>query len=697
MKHLLTTIACVLVTLFTTNSNGQNKYPSDNRNAIILQDSNDITISGKKAGFIYFHVERKIKVKIISTKGKDLYANILLPETFDPSYIYHNADIRNPNNCFSGIKLIQFEGTIKKFDGKTVKAQINQTINTVTSVGSNDFFVYYDQPKISITNLDTGDILSLQYSYEMPYNENFEKVTSFRIFFNGVNDKVDYNLHLSCDDGLNLKIKYFNNANPDTIVIAEQLTNYTWHLSNLAGSIDEAGGRPYTELPYILITIKPSALIYELPYSFEERYIPLYAIAASIKESSILGVLKATDQGVKNKSYIAIDNFIREHTQTITGDSLGYVKLVTIHNFIVDEFDYDSDTTYFKKEDLRKERIGEYVANHTIRELSRYTMYASLISKLDLGFYTAYVADTRVGIISDEFVSPMFDNDFLIAAVLKNNTLQLIYPKRSKFGYYIDEVPFYYENTTARLVSLDDYQDMKSQINEGFRKMNTPTSSFNDNDRKSNVLVTSDLDNLTTTFTAKISLKGQYSTLMRGQYLYGSMDKSINELYGVKIYEINPNVKLIQKEVNIVQKVFPFKTDVKLVYTCDSLIKKIGENQYSLNTMNWFRHIIYNDIESGSRNLNYFPDFKGKDTYSYIVTFSKNIEIVKPIENINIENDFGTLIITCSQNQPNSIMISSYFLTKTDKIPADKISQVQSIFAKIQELNNQSIVFKTTD
>jgi hypothetical protein len=696
MKNSFSLLIVLVGSLFYYSCIGQNMTSPENENAIILSDSNNILITGKKAGFIYFMIGRDVKVKIINSKGKDQYSKILFPESLDPSYIYHNADVRNPNNCFSRLKIERCFGTIIKPNGKTENAIISQTTNSVTSVGMNNYFVHYDQPQININNLAVGDILSLHYSYDVPYNDNYEKLTTFRVFFNGPDYKDNYNLHLSCDDELNLKLKYYNDANPDTMITKEQAANFYWKRTKLTGSIDEIGSKPYLELPYIQVTIKPSTLIYELPNSFEQRYIPLYAFAASLKEQEILNIVRAINQGVKNKSYIAIDNFVAENTKDITKDSLGYVKLVTIHNQIVDNFKYDNDTTYFNRDDPRMERIGEYVASQTIREISRYTMYAALISKLDLSFYTAYIADTRVGMISDDFVGPMFDNDFLFGVVLKNNTVQLIYPKKSKFGYYTDEVPFYFENTTARLVCLDDYQDYKKPINESFRKLHTPYSSFDDNDRKSNILVNADLDKLTTTFTAKIVLRGQYSTLTRGLYQYGYIDKSINGMYAKRIFEIRPDVKLLENETHVIQKVFPFKTEVKLKYSSDSIIKKTGDNKYSLNLMNWFMHVC-NNLNSETRITNYYPDFKGKDTYSYIITFNKNIELLNQIENINIENNFGNFVISFSQNQPNTLIISSFFLTKTDKVTPDKFSDVTSIFTKIQELNRQKIEFKIVD
>jgi hypothetical protein len=168
-------------------------------------------------------------------------------------------------------------------------------------------------------------------------------------------------------------------------------------------------------------------------------------------------------------------------------------------------------------------------------------------------------------------------------------------------------------------------------------------------------------------------------------------------MYAEKIYDLKPGIKLLENEVHVIQKVFPFKTEVKVKYSSDSLIKKTAENRYSLNLVNWFMHVVNNDLITETRSISYYPDFKGKDTYSYIVTFNKNIELLKPVENINIDNDFGDFVISFAQNQPNSLIISSYFLTKADKVAPEKISEVKSIFSKIKELNCKTIDFKIID
>jgi len=662
--------------------------------AIIKQEKNSISVTGKKSGLINFNFRKEITVQILDSAGLKKYSRYLFPESYDPTYIYHASEVRNPVNCFSKIKMISFDAKLKSKTGNEKKPQILITNNTIKSAVMNNLYGRYDQPQYVIQNLEIGDELTLVYEYYAPYRDNYEKLTSFRIFFNTSDLIEKYELEISYEKELNTTLKYYNSGDPDTSITSEGVVTLFWKKTNLAGCMDELGSRPYLSLPYLLFTIKPYELLYTLPYSFEEKFIPLYTLAVYNREQDFINILRAIDQGVKDKQYLLIEKFITEQSKDITNDTLGYQILVKLVNFISDEFIYDPDTAVFKGDDIRKERLGEYIEGKTIREISRFNLYAALISKAGLGYYSGYLVDKRVGEICNEFITPMFENDFLLVPVLKNQTVQLVIPKKSRFGYYISETPFYYENVKVRLVSLADYKDIKSPIFEGFRSMFTPSSNMEENDRKCNVKVDVDLDQLSASFFTKIILRGQYSTLCRPVYQYDICDNTINPMYCKKIYDFIPDVKLIKKEVNIAEKVFPFKTEVNLQYSSENLVKKISDGKYKIDLANLFQHIIYENFNSENRTLDFYADFVGKDMYTYFFTFNKNIEVTKAISKVDISNDFGDLIVDVDFSQTNQLRITTYFLVKSEKVPVAKIEQVKNIYDKIVELNNSSIEFK---
>jgi hypothetical protein len=679
---------------FTDDTTNQKIVRPLNKDVLIIDENNDIDITGVKAHFISFSISKKLKFKVLNANGVKRFSKFILPEAFDPTNILHFPKDRNYTFTYANLKCKYFKGLIKKANGEIIEAKIEQTILPVKMVVvENNTYGNYQKYVFQISNMEEGDEVSIDYNYTIRYIDNFGMLCSFRIFFNSDADKELYQLTLSHQSDLNIDICYNNNAEPDKTTVQENTKVYHWTKNNLSGCIKEEGSIPYLSLPYLTFTIKPLELLYTLPYSFEEKYVPIYAYLAYQREKMHLGIAKSISQNVKTKQLLQFQNFINTETNDIKGDSLNYQKLMKIQNKIVDEFSFDNDTNFFKRIDIKDPTIGEDVTRMVLRDINRNELYVAAILKLGLSYFTAYVSDNRTGEINKNYFAPIYNNDYLFAIVLKNNAVQYLYPKKAKFGYYLNEMPFYFENTKAMLVSLDDYQNYKNPINDNPRQIKLPNSNINDNIRKNNILVKVNTDSLSASFDAKINLSGQYSTLTRGVYQYDYKDESVNQLYNKKIWEINDKVHLISKEINVTKKEFPFPTIVTAQYIDKSLLKKNGD-LYTLNLKNWFNHIIYQNIDTLNRQLDFYPDFAGKDSYVYYIQFDKNIKLMTPLKNTEIKNEFGDLIINYTLVGHDAVRITSLFSTKKNRIVADRIKTVSSIYDKIFELDNSLITFK---
>jgi len=676
------------------NAFNNNISDSLKKDAVIISENNTIEVIGKKSDFINFSITKKIKIKILTLSGVERFSKFTLPEEFDPSYISHFPPDRNYTYVFSNLKCTYFKATAITKNGEKKDIKIINTIEPVKMVvveknkyGNFNKYVY------KIDNLNIGDEVSIEYNYFIPYLDNFGVLSSFRIFFNSDILKENYQLTISHSSELNVNINYHNNANPDSTKILNNTKVYYWNKNKLNGCIHEDGSRPYLSLPYVIFTIKPYELLYTLYGSFEEKYIPFYALYSHIREKNHVAIMASIQQGVNTKELRQIAEFVKTETEDIKNDSLGYLKLMKIHNKIADEFKFENDIAYFKDIDNFDPKMGQDINSKVIRDICRYDIYVALILKLELNYFTAYVCDKRMGEINDQYFSPMFDSDYLFAVTLKNHLIQYLYPKKANFGFYLNELPFYFENTYTRLVILSDYSPHKEAINERIRLRKLPNSKINDNVRKSNILVKINLDSLSSIFNAKINLSGQYSTLTRGLYQCNYKDETINKLYNKKISELNDQVKIISQETKVTNKEFPFQAVVNTRYYSNNLLKKNGDT-ISLNLNKWFNHIIYNDLDINNRKLDFYPDFCGKDSYVYYIQFNKNIKLISTFDTTEIKNEFGELTISIEQVSPDAVKISSFFVTTNDGITAGKIIKVKEIYNKIQELNNSFLLFK---
>ena len=86
--------------------------------AIILDESITIEITGVKSDFIEYSIKKKLRVKLLSTEGAKKFSTISLPETFDPTYIAHFPEKRKYTILPLRIKYNYFVRTITTGKGE---------------------------------------------------------------------------------------------------------------------------------------------------------------------------------------------------------------------------------------------------------------------------------------------------------------------------------------------------------------------------------------------------------------------------------------------------------------------------------------------------------------------------------------------------------------------------------------------------
>tara|TARA_R110002049_G_scaffold298444_3_gene488168 strand:- start:1560 stop:2897 length:1338 start_codon:yes stop_codon:yes gene_type:complete len=439
----------------------------------------------------------------------------------------------------------------------------------------------------------------------------------------------------------------------------------------------------------MVISILPVSLYYKLPDSFLEKYLPTYSIYANRRESEHLAVVRSMNQEVHTPDLEKLYKYISSHADKFPYDETGYETLKSIHTDITDRFTYEDDNDWMNENDSRGERLGAFMEKGVVREINRYTNYISIARRLNLIYFTAYLCDNRVGHLEGSYYSPMYDNDYLITPILKNNMLVYLYPKNKEFGYYINELPFYFTNTTVRFVHLYDYLVTNNEKLEVPRETVIRVSEKDENIRRTNVSVSVNTTNLTVDFKAKVNLLGQFSTVGRGIYQKDYRDRSINPKYSQKLWGLDKDF-IVEKE-SFEMKAFepPYTANVEGLYSGNHLISKV-ESNYEIDISNWFNHIIEQEVNSNDRHLDFYSDFRLKDSYVYYFQFDKDV-VVSGISDKLIENEFGKYEFTLSQLNPRTVKITSYLEIDALLIPSEKILAVESIFNSIVNSNQQKI------
>jgi hypothetical protein len=512
---------------------------------------------------------------------------------------------------------------------------------------------------------------------------------TFRVFFHGNFPILNKDFIFSRETGLDAEVNSFFCELKEEYGVRHN--SYVLHLEDLEPCMNESGSRPYLSLPYIIISIRPDEMVYTIPYTYQESYIPFYAFGVLNREQRHLTIARAMVEGVNNNQYNQIRKFIREQTKSLAPDETGYTKLYTVHNYIAENFKFDQDLEYFDRLDVRDERMGDYISRGVLRDRSRYNLYVALILGLELNYFTAYLADKRSGVITSEYFEPTLTNDNLFAVLLKNKNLQFLYPKKERFGYYLNEIPFYFEDVPVRLIYLDDYRDYKSAIEAKFRTINTPVSTSKDNFRNQSAKVNIDLDKLTADFDVEISLAGQFSTFGRSSYMYNTYDETVKRGYSMKFWEgISPETVPHRFEIKSISQNFPFKANMAASFRTPNCISKQNDTIY-LDLSGWFNHIIDENLQVDTRILDYYPDFKYSDTYNYQVVFNKKLKLVDKLPVLEINNEYGQFAFKCNQMLDGSLILHSKITVKSSKISAEDINLVSEIQDQIKNLNNKTI------
>ena len=692
-----TLITCVFfLSAWILNAQAQIDSPIiDAEDLIIIDESIDINIVDDRIDFMTYFISKEVSYKILSDKGIERISRIVLPEKLDPTYIFHAPKERNYSHVYSRMECEYFRGTIASEDGTSREFNLKPEIQEIKMMMKDvEYLGIYKKFIYQIEDLKVGDILTVKYKYKVPYQDSFYQLSCFRIFFNSDIPKQNYQLNISHNPELFFQTEYMNSTQPDTIIKTEKSTSYQWKRNDLFGCIDEPGARPYLSLPHVTFSPMSYDLYYTVGRSFEPRFTPFYTLYAMAREERHKPITLSVIQGVNTSQYLQIRRFVKQQSEEFKDDTLGIRKMQKIHQTITDEFSYRDNMEFFTREDTRDPKLGDQIGSKILRDLSRNDLYLAMMLELDLNYCTTYLSDNRTGVMSDNFFSPMYDSDFLYSSFYSNGEVSFFYPKRARYGYYMNELPFYFENTRARVVHLTDYIKREGMINEEFIQVYTPISPGSSNIRNTRIAVNIDLEKLTTEFNTQVYLSGQFSTMTRGLYQYDHLQEKVNPLYNKKVWEINSQVELNNHDISIETKEPPFTARVKAKYLADDLIAK-DDKIYSLSLENWFNHIISTDLSAKNRQMDYYPDFSNRDSYIYFIKFDQEIELSEKFTPITVTTDHINLNIQIDQLDSKSIKIESFFAL-TGIIELDEIQELEKAFSEIAKLNKSTLLFQVT-
>ena|GEM_PF-1899406 len=644
-------------------------------------------------------VQKHVRIKFLTQKGIKKYSTVVLPESFDPSSDWSTVrpekrdSIFRPKGEFDCIRY--FAARILKPDGSIGAAILDEKTqleidrhNEATAKLYNWIF--------RIINLEPGDELELDYSYEGAFNYD----PSTRIFFNGEIPKQNFDLTFRYPDIDYYVLTYSNGANPyDSVMETKtrpKATEYYFSKKNLPGGLREPGGRPYTQYPYITYyehkrdfgIMDPTTKFITRPLPYPWSYVMLPLVGYQYENLKLH--LSKLDNATQT-----MNEFLKTEKSKVSDTSLAAI-MSSIHHTIAAEFKYQPDPELFEGDEETIERLGNYVGNSTVREISRHRIYDELFLRLNKDYYSSLFCDKRI--------SQMDINEYknstsfrLGYAIPYQQNFIYLYPKSYRMGYEANELPFYYEDIQTVLIPRHEPSEKKyelvPQVNFTFTK--TPFSGVKENIRITSALVKVSLDSLYLAFNARIKLSGQFSTMMRGYYLYGERDSTVNPSYFNTIASVADDVKHLEVSVTSTSSQFPYDASVTINLSNHTAVAKEADGSYSIDLDGWFNNVIDEDFTAVNRHLDYYPDFQFQDSHKYMIKFDKKVQVTNAdVVQKSISNGFADYSIKVSQPAEETIMIETSYIVKPEYAPAAHAKDVQDVFDAIKNLNASSLKIK---
>lgn len=655
-------------------------------------------------------VSKKIRIKFLTNEGIKKYSTFILPTTDDFSGDNYSIAFWNKDKYHRPLgehsSIIYFASRKIASDGSTVPVSFSDKSEKFTYYYNKIDRVYYSW-FITLQNVNVGDEIEVAFSYQNLFNfNNFFN----RIFFNGELPKQQYELKIRYP---NISKYFFQNHNgvalPDTGIYKGTNPNsfeYTWHAQNLKGCITERKAHTYSELFFVsyylhqgdygTLSANGAYIDKYLPYPWEFIFLGNnnYLQKTEAGYVNYLPELPKLILSKKDAETIAVKKLVEE---TCNNDSNKISCMNKLHVLLSDSFDYEKNNDpqfEYVNEDYSK--VHKSINAKKLFEEDRLDLYKKICERLEIDYYHCRLYDKRVsGMNYDEYY-PSANYNLYYALPYKSSYL-FYYPKKSRGGYYVNELPFYFEDINTMLIPQTVANSEKNDPNKDIKLpyVTTPFSTISDNTRSTNVMCNVSLANKSTTFETRLNLSGQFSTLTRGFYLYGEMDSTLEACYYKPVYELSSSSKLVSKEMTSRKTTFPYECNFKLKYTDESVLASSGSGVYKLSLKNWFNNLYDNSLEVKNRVTAYYPDFVYSDIHRYMIKLDKAVEITNLNDfNFKEENSYGKYVVVLKAIDETSYMLETTLIVNTEKVTSGRISDVKAIFARIDKMNNAELALK---
>ena len=604
----------------------------------VLSDELSIRVRNEKPEYIALFFERHRIIRFADTAGIVAHARITLPESLDPMADRSFQPLGEELVCpwWFDVRLDHFAARKLRPDGTWSE------VGVLARVHEKQVQVYRSlEPawcyELDLDQVAPGDVVEVRWKYMVPYDlnraytrgwrsdfwmGNWSRLTNWRIFFH---DELPVRRQ-------RVELEY--RRRQGIVLSGERPTGRredgqdllaVWEHAGLAGCMDEVNGRPADHLPHIVVRFAPE----DLRYWNRDRLsgvispFPYWMYVLRQREIRSFWLMRVARKTVPipDKQTQLMKDFIALQTSDM-GNAPAPRKAERLHEVIARDFEASSDRLWFLDEYRSLQKLGEQVEEGVLREISRFDLYAKMLYLLRVPFKTAYVMDARVGGMTDQWLSPMWNSEFLFG-INGGGRFQWLHPKRMQLGWMADELPFYWAGTPALLMGLDD---LNSDAVPVPRFVDLPASRMEENVRSASCHIVADLEAGTATAELTLMLTGQFSTLGRGVFLGQGADSSVLAAYAHHPADA-PAARLLDQEVAPLRTDPPFRQVVRLSLDLGDGLRRTEDGGWELDLSGLLMHAVPEGFQAEGRDLPFHWDFPQDDHLEVVLEADRPVEV----------------------------------------------------------------------
>lgn len=658
---------------------------------LVLEDDLSIRLRNIKAAFLAFHYEHRRVVRFGDAESIKRYGPIVLPESLDPPFDelgkpYERRETRPYPQLFN-LRVDHLAARVIHADGswtdlpvatRAAKGFLGNPVNMQATMS----ITHYPQ------GIMPGDVVEYRWKYMLPWDsnapytngwrgsqwvDNWTRLANWRVFFHGglpvQRQRIELRYHAK--HGVDLA-----GEAPTRIERVGDERTATWEHTDLPGCMDEVNARPSDDLPFFSVFLQAD----DLRYVRRERLsgMPItqqpWLQAIRRRESNALWWRRVSMKRVPDRQNMLIKRFIAKECAGIP-DSLGARRMEVLHERIARDFEYESDRDWYMDLDQGLPRMGDQVNEERIRDISRYDLYSKLLNALRLNHVTAYVLDKRAGRLDDRFIGPMTDNEWLFG-VRDGDDMLWMHPKRMRNGWFANELPFYWEGTSALLIDLrrlladDPSPPLFVTLPEGDARANARSVEHS---------IRVKLGEQVAEGETRVFLSGQFSTLGRGAFLGDRSDSTVHPNYG-HIPAMLPHAtaqRMVEPEL---ASDAPFRyrelQGIRLGEFCNGPVT----SEMTIDIRPFLAHAVPSHFEAAFRDLPFHWDFEQIDRFIIDLEFDQPVEVMDLTQ---LQEDIATpgahYVLEATRIDARHVRIESRFLVTREQEEASDADSIEAL------------------